>query len=162
MLIVNSDNNKRGVTIDRDILRENIEEVLGEIYKLKLIERYLKFLTGEGAVLLCLAQNPEGMMPSKISELLQVSRARVTNIINALREKGLVELSHHPDDRRKMIVIMTEKGCDLISTKINQKISMFEYLFDKIGQEKMEALYDLLECALDTFKMLEEEGNCDE
>lgn len=53
--------------MDRDVLRESIEENINSIFKHKKFETFINFIEGEGSVLACLARNPEGIMPSKIS-----------------------------------------------------------------------------------------------
>jgi len=148
--------------MDRNNLRDNIDDVLSEMFKVHFVNRYLKFIEGEGAVLYCLAKNPEGIIPSKISEILQVSRARVTNILNTLKNKNLIELYQDSEDRRKTYIIMTEKGNNLISNLINERINLFDLLIEKLGEDKMEAFYELLTVTLATFKMIDEEGICDE
>lgn len=146
----------------REELRDNIDGVLSEMFKIGFINKYLRFIEGEGAVLYILAKNPDGIIPSEISDLLQVSRARVTSILNSLKIKDLVFLKHDDLDRRKTYVLMTEKGCDLVAKLINERIYLFDFLYEKIGGEKMNSFYELLTSTLETLKLFEEEGDCDE
>ena len=77
----------------------------------------------------------------ELAELLTCSRATVTGIVDTMERKGLVGRSPHPDDRRSLLVILTEKGlaliqatpeldetfggccCDLLSPKEFQELS---------------------------------------
>ena len=100
-------------------------------------------------------------MPSKISETLNVSRARVTNILNTLGSRAYVELKPDPNDRRKVLAVLTEKGNEFVSEKINERVMLFAYMYDYVGKEKMERFNELL---INVLKMFSETdgGDCDE
>ncbi|MCI6509104.1 MAG: MarR family transcriptional regulator [Bacilli bacterium] len=147
--------------MDRDVLRESIEENINSIFKHKKFETFINFIEGEGSVLACLARNPEGIMPSKISKCINVSRARVTNILNTLCTKDYVELKPDPNDRRKVLAVLTEKGNNFVSEKINERVILFEYMYEYVGKEKMERFNELLINVLNMFNETEG-GDCDE
>lgn len=48
--------------------------------------------------------------PNYISERLIVSRATVTGVLDTLAKRGLVRREPHPDDRRMVLVHLTEAG----------------------------------------------------
>ena len=56
----------------------------------------------------------EGMHLSKISELLAVSRANVTGLVDVLARKGLVNREASTADRRVRLAKLTDKGSALI------------------------------------------------
>lgn len=100
-------------------------------------------------------------MPSKISKCINVSRARVTNILNTLCTKDYVELKPDPNDRRKVLAVLTEKGNNFVSEKINERVILFEYMYEYVGKEKMERFNELLINVLNMFNETEG-GDCDE
>ena len=52
----------------------------------------------------------EGMTMSRLAEALGVTRRRVTALIDALEDDGLVERYAHPTDKRSTVVVITAAG----------------------------------------------------
>lgn len=68
-------------------------------------------MEGEKSILRFLSFNRDkDVLPGDISEELNISSARVAAALNRLEEKGLVTRSIDPEDRRRFIVSLTEKG----------------------------------------------------
>ena len=63
-----------------------------------------------GLVLSIVADSTEPLPPNKIAERLIISRATVTGLIDSLEQRGYVQRTRHPSDRRMLLVIPTEKG----------------------------------------------------
>jgi len=63
---------------------------------------------GEITLLIALKHNrhehPEGLNPSKLSELLGISRPAITPLLTSLEEKGYVERAFDPEDRRQILI----------------------------------------------------------
>lgn len=144
--------------MDKETLRNQIEETLIELSKSNTMTRISEFLAGEGAVLVFLVRHPEGIMPSLISEALELSRARITNVLNSLRQKGYVELEPNPKDRRKVLARITETGIEFIKEKTLIKESIYDLIYEKLGNEKIKGFLDLLQSVLNIFNKFEEEG----
>lgn len=62
----------------------------------------------------------QGVHLSRISELLAVSRANVTGLVDVLARKGLVERSQNPTDRRVRLALLTPKGKALVEIILPQ------------------------------------------
>jgi len=78
-----------------------------------------------------------------LDRMLQKS-SNVTRIIDKLELKGLVERTHCPKDRRKMDIILTSKGSDLLNI-LNKKVQKFHYsLENNLNQKELEILYSLI------------------
>lgn len=54
------------------------------------------------------------MSPSEIGDRLIVTRATVTGVVDSLERRGLVRRSPNPDDRRGVIVALTDEGVDVV------------------------------------------------
>ena len=65
-------------------------------------------------VLMILRQHPEGCVMSAMSDLLLVSRANVTGLIDSLEERGLVRRTASHADRRSKVGVLTEAGQKLL------------------------------------------------
>jgi len=58
----------------------------------------------------------QGCAHCELSELLLVSRANVTGLVDSLVRRGLVERRGSPGDRRRSIVKITKKGTQLLDS----------------------------------------------
>jgi DNA-binding MarR family transcriptional regulator len=52
----------------------------------------------------------EGLTPGQISEALHVTPGNTTGVLDNLEEAGLVQRRRHPDDRRALLIVFTERG----------------------------------------------------
>jgi DNA-binding MarR family transcriptional regulator len=61
-------------------------------------------------VLNALERHPDGLTMTKLAEAIEVTARRVTALVDALADDGLVERYAHPTDGRSTIVELTEAG----------------------------------------------------
>lgn len=61
------------------------------------------------AALKCLWEK-DGQMPSQLAETLYLDSSTVTGILSRLQDKGLIIRSFNTEDRRKVLVHLTEEG----------------------------------------------------
>lgn len=144
--------------MDKIKLREELRLSLNEFYHSKITNTFIEIFQGEGAVLLCLKHCPGPVNPSVISDIVGLSRARVTNIINSLRQKGLVSLEQDENDRRKSNVMLTDKGVQFTIEGANTLEFYVGTLFNAIGEEKILILIDIIKTVNDTFRRWEREA----
>lgn len=65
-------------------------------------------------VLRVLDSTPQSMCPHEIGERLLITRGAVTALIDSLERQGLVRRAPHPEDRRMILVSVTERGRSLL------------------------------------------------
>ena len=65
---------------------------------------------GLNTLMLLVHGNADGLPLTELSRLLVSSRANVTGVIDSLVQKGFVERTDHPEDRRSIIARVTPKG----------------------------------------------------
>lgn len=97
-------------------------------------------------------QHNAGMLASDIAEALNVSRPNITNILNLLTSKGLVEQTLDETDRRRKILRLTPRGIQIL-----QRIEPFRRkanlaLFSVLSKEKLEDTLHNLEELLQVLK----------
>lgn len=91
----------------------------------------------EKYILLMFATLNDGrpVTPSEVATKLDVTLAAITHHINVLEEQGLVSRAPSPDDRRVVLVSLSEKGTDLarvLKKSYWKKIcGLVEFLGDK-------------------------------
>lgn len=100
------------------------------------------FAQYEALMLLSFTKN--GRMPlGKIGQRLQVHPASVTNVIDRLEGKGLVQRVPHPDDQRTTLAAITRKGRNLAS---KATVRLNAEVFEDTGLDgvRQQALVDVI------------------
>lgn len=72
---------------------------------------------GEAPVLQYLSGIDGDVIPSEIAKKLKFSRARMSHILDSLESKGYVQRRTDPNDRRRVLVSITEEGRDFAAKK---------------------------------------------
>lgn len=73
---------------------------------------------GEAPVLQYLSGIDGDVIPSEIAKKLKFSRARMSHILDSLESKGYVQRRTDPNDRRRVLVSITEEGRDFAAKKM--------------------------------------------
>ena len=85
-----------------------------------------------------------GRLPlGKIGERLQVHPASVTNVIDRLEGKGLVERVPHPDDLRTTLAVLTRSGRTL-ATKATKVLNTTVFEDTGLDSEGMQQLFEVI------------------
>jgi DNA-binding MarR family transcriptional regulator len=113
-------------------LDRSVEGVVSRIQKLS---RYLDKSFGETAAqfgltlgeldvlkLLRLKEHPHELSPGFLSEKLMLSSGAMTNRLDKLEKAGLVERTPDPNDRRGVVVRLTDEGCERFERAIEYQI----------------------------------------
>jgi DNA-binding MarR family transcriptional regulator len=72
-------------------------------------------VSGAGGLVLGLLRDHGPMSPSALGEKLIVTRATVTGLLDSLERRGLVQRTPHPNDRRSLVVEITEEGLRILA-----------------------------------------------
>jgi DNA-binding MarR family transcriptional regulator len=80
----------------------------------------------------------------ELAELLSCSRATITGIVDTMEKKGLVSRSPNHDDRRSLLVTLTEKGRRLLKDTPELQETFASCCFDVLPPKEAEELYTLL------------------
>ena len=73
-------------------------------------------------------------VPSELARGLGCSRARITRIIDGLEERGLVDRSVDPADRRRVVVRVTEEGRRAASRGAGNAVSELADALSRLGE----------------------------
>ena len=92
---------------------------------------------GEPLVLVYLYKNSGTLIvPSDIARYIGASTARVANILNNLEEKGLISREISREDRRKILVFLTDKGRKETKERRTRTITRISNVFEAMGEER--------------------------
>lgn len=86
----------------------------------------------------------QGMHLSRISQLLAVSRANVTGLVDVLARKGLVQRVSSPTDRRVRLALLTDRGSELIQEILPQYYQFNAGLCKDISESDFETMVSTL------------------
>ena len=132
--------------MDSSILKDRMIDALGKIYYMEAFHQVVEFLQGELYILhYMLEHGQDGVNPSNLSDMLHISRPRVTAALSALRKKGFVQAHMDEDDRRRVSVHLTQEGIDFITRRQDKVEGYFTSFVEKLGREKAEELIGLLD-----------------
>lgn len=85
-----------------------------------------------------------GVRPSALSDELHIARRSVTEVVDQLQAKGLVQRTSDPTDRRATLVEATGAGADLTADIRSQRRAHNEQYFGKLSLQQQGELGDLL------------------
>ena len=125
-------------------LKNELIEALLQLYISNQASSIAEMLEGEHAVLSYILKEEQDVTPTNISIKLGITKSRVTAILNSLHEKELVLLKRKSDDRRKIIVSLTEKGEEDIVSKLELLDNKIVKLIKELGIEKSTTLIGIL------------------
>jgi len=86
---------------------------------------------------------------SELSNLLQITPAAVTHMINPLEERGFVERLSDPNDRRVVIIGMTDKGIEFAQSFVSNAQNKLMGLVTHLGKEDSRIFIQLMNKVID-------------
>lgn len=136
--------------MDNNKLKLSLVESLEKVYYMEAFSQMTEFLQGELYLLRFLVINSdEEFGPSELSEKINISRPRITNIISTLKDKKLLTTEADKEDRRRLKVKVTEKGKNFILKKQKHVLGNFDVIIDGIGEKNTLELIRIINLATD-------------
>jgi DNA-binding MarR family transcriptional regulator len=88
---------------------------------------------------------------TELSNLLQITPAGVTHLINPLEETGYIERQQDPNDRRIVLIGLTDKGTQVAEALISEVQENLIGLVNHLGEEDSRTLIRLMSQAIEFF-----------
>jgi len=101
----------------------------------------------EFALLFCvrrMTEEDKGPRSSDLSERLCVRPSTVTPQVDRLVRRGFLQRSPDPNDRRSVRVRLSPEGSRMIEEHRAEFLASFQYLAERLGEERSRELADLL------------------
>lgn len=96
-------------------------------------------------VLLALHNNDDRTLePCQLAQRLLISRPSVTGLLDTLQGKGLVERLPHAEDRRRVLVRLTDEGLALLESHFATHYREMNVVFGDLTADEKAALVTLL------------------
>lgn len=98
------------------------------------------------------AGSPYRLSPGELLAMSMVSSGTMTNRIDQLEKAGFVERIGHPEDRRSVLIALTEKGLCTVDAAVTAHVENQHRLMATISKSDRQALDRLLKTFLMTFE----------
>lgn len=116
-----------------DLARQFVRQNWGMGHK-GPVEQAGKFVRGEAATLGYLANVSDEVTPGDLAHEFAISTARVASLLNGLERKGFIAREQSSEDRRKVIVSITDEGRDVLREKHDQGIHRLATMLEALGE----------------------------
>lgn len=103
-----------------------------------LVEILNEFNRGEIGVLSYLAFDKDETTAGELSEKLKVTTARIASILNSLENKEYIKRREDQLDKRKTVVVITDKGKKLATDTKKELISKIIKVVKEIGHDEIQ------------------------
>lgn len=95
---------------------------------------------------------PYQLSPGDLLAMTMVSSGTMTNRIDQLEKAGLVERVHNPQDRRSVLISLTDKGFSVVEDAVNAHVDNQHRLLAPLNEKEQAALDTLLKRFLREFE----------
>ena len=102
-------------------------------------------------LVISLGDDKQAFTVTEISNLLQITPAGVTHLINPLEDVGYIERLQAPKDRRIVLIGLTEKGKQVADALILEIQEQLIGLVNHLGEKDSEILFRLLSKSINFF-----------
>ena len=82
--------------------------------------------------------------PSEIAKKLKFSRARMSHILESLESKGYIQRRTDSNDRRRVLVSITEEGRDFAAKKNAESVASLSKQLSALGEHDAQELVRIL------------------
>jgi DNA-binding MarR family transcriptional regulator len=126
-----------------------LNEVSSLVARDRLAPLFARFglQAGEFDVLATLRRSgsPYALTPTALYEATMVTSGAMTNRLDRLEKAGLIRRGPHPNDRRGIVVQLTEKGLALIDEAVSAHVANEHEILAGLTRAEQETLSRLLE-----------------
>ncbi len=134
-------NNIKESTKELDKVIRDINKCLGEYTKISLKENDL---TMPRFLVLWYITKYEPVNMSVLHNKMYMANSTLTVIVDKLVKEELVKRYRNPDDRREVLLELTEKGNDLLSNLLYRRQEFLEKSMKELKNEEIDEILDFL------------------
>ena len=135
--------------MDYNKLAAELMSCMMSVRRIKPHKHMEEALHGEGFVLGYIAHHGGNALPGEIGHHMKVSTARIATALNNLEKKGLISRRIDPNDRRQILVGITQEGRELTDRHqrhvMEDTAKMLEYLGEHDAKEYVRIMRRLAE-----------------
>ena len=98
-----------------------------------------------------LDENKTALSVSELADLLMITPAGITHLINPLEDRGYIKRLQDRNDRRIVLIGLTDKGTEVAEALIAEVEEQLIGLVNHLGEEDSKTLVHLMSRAIDFF-----------
>jgi MarR family transcriptional regulator, organic hydroperoxide resistance regulator len=125
------------LSMERDALNNFIFE---QTFQNKIIGKFKELSKNQPMVIKIIGMEGE-IMPSTIGNYIGMNKSSLTRMIDDLEEKGMVFRKNDPEDRRKVLISLTDKGFECY----NYFNEIVDEIFESVDKNDVEDYLQSLE-----------------
>ena len=110
-----------------------------------VFERITRVSRGEIFVLKILLFNNGTSTPTEISEAMKTTKGRISAILNSLEKKGFIGREIDKDNRRNIIVTLSDSGRDYVMKELLECYRIVAHVFEELGEKDSKKFVELTE-----------------
>lgn len=99
---------------------------------------------GKFTLLMLLKCSGDGLAPSECADKAGVTRGTITGLLDGLEREQLLYRAPHPNDRRRTLVRLTEKGWHLLDTMLPDHFRLVADMLSELSEGEKRTLSTLL------------------
>jgi DNA-binding MarR family transcriptional regulator len=118
--------------------------VFDQAFQKKIAGKFNELSKNQPMVIKIIGMEGE-MMPSTIGKFTGMEKSSLTRMVDDLEKKGIVSRKTDPDDRRKVLVYLTEKGLNYYDYLNKITAEMADELLEFVDEKDVEDFVQSLE-----------------
>ena len=118
---------------------------------------YADISVGAFQVLAIIEGEGEPLPPSVVAERMVTTTGTMTSLIDTLVRRGLVRRLPHPDDRRMLLIDITDAGRDVVDLVLPVTHRITKDVFQVLTQDERQRLLELLGRVQERLTLMREE-----
>ncbi|MGN1390105.1 MAG: MarR family winged helix-turn-helix transcriptional regulator [Bulleidia sp.] len=88
----------------------------------------------------------------QLQEILQIQQGSLSELLSKMESSGLIERTRNPEDRRQVVLSLTEKGKEIEHANHEQVMEEHKKLFSSLSEAEQKELYRMLRTLLADWK----------
>ena len=106
-------------------------------------EKLTRMSRGEIFVLKVLLFSNGISNPTKISQIMNSTKGRISAILKSLEKKGYIEREIDKENRRNIIVTLTDSGREYITKELQECYRSISHVFEELGEKDSKKFIEL-------------------
>lgn len=130
-------------------MTQTLMDIMPTLRSHESVQQLSNVTAGEFAALSYLAGEHNGATAGELTSAIRVGSSRTTAILQSMEKKGLLKRESDPDDGRRVLAFLTEKGAALEKTQRELAMNGLCNLLKYLGETDAESLLRILKRVLD-------------
>lgn len=101
-------------------------------------------IRGEKFAMQYIVNQNKPVLPSELSREMQVSSARIAATLNSLEKKGWITRTIDPQDRRRVLISLTESGKERAKALDKEHMAVVVSMLQRIGEQDAQELVRII------------------